>query len=184
MAVVLGMALGAQAATLTMSTDKATYLPGETITMTILGDSEGAEALGAYGSVVYDTAFVSSNAGSQTQTALKTAAGVKWIRGALATDGVYFGTQDAFSQINGTTVAAGTTKKLTAVMTFTADSAGTASFSWLEEAGGLNLNFFGLSSNALVNQPFSVDIIPEPSTAGLMGLGLIGLVLAGRRRKS
>jgi hypothetical protein len=178
LAVVLGMSLGAQAATLTMSTDKATYATSETITLTVIGDSQGAIAIGAFGTVNYNPALVST--GTHTQTAMKTAAGVKWTRGGLLTDLPQPNAFDSFSTINGATFAQGSTKKLTATMTFHADASGTAAFDWYVGATAEALDFFGLVAGTGV----TVNIIPEPSTAGLMGLGIIGLVVAGRRRKS
>jgi hypothetical protein len=177
LAIVLGASLGAQAATLTMSADKATYGVSETITITVLGDSTGIRDGGIFGTVVYDMALVSST-GTQTQTKMRGA--VKWIMGGLNTDLPILGTQDSFSQINGTTIPQTSTKKLTAVMTFKVEASGTAAFDWWIGEAAQRLDFFGLTSGAGV----TVDIIPEPSTAGLMGLGLIGLVVAGRRRKS
>jgi hypothetical protein len=178
LAVVLGMSLGAQAATLTMSADKVSYAVSETITLTVIGDTLGGTDLGIFGTVAYNSALVST--GTHTQKALKTVNKVAWIRGGLNTDFPQPDTFDAFSQINGTTVAAGSTKKLTATMTFKADAAGAAAFDWWVGAAAQTLDFFGL----VAATGTTVNIIPEPSTAGLMGLGLVGLVVAGRRRKS
>jgi hypothetical protein len=172
------MSLGAQAATLTMSADKATYATSEIITITVIGDSQGASAIGAFGTVGYDSLLVST--GTHTQTAMRNSLTVKWTRGGLNTDLPIANTFDSFSTINGATIPANSTKKLTAVMTFSADAGGLAAFDWYVGPLSQTLDFFGLSAANGV----TVSIIPEPSTAGLMGLGIIGLVVAGRRRKS
>jgi hypothetical protein len=68
-------------------------------------------------------------------------------------------------------------QNMTAVMTFTAVSAGVASFEWLT-SGGDRLDFFYLVSASGAN----VTIVPEPTTAILMLVGLTGLAVSSRRR--
>ena len=63
MAVVLGFATAASAATLTVTSDKATYTVGETITLTVIGDGRGRDRV-LRCSAVSSTARRSSNAGS------------------------------------------------------------------------------------------------------------------------
>ena len=46
---------------------------------------------------------------------------------------------------------------------------------------GNELNFFGLTAGDVGS--VAVEVVPEPTTAGLMAIGLAGLALAGRRRR-
>ena len=124
---VLGLSSGAQAVTLTMTTDKANYLVGETITLTVIGDSQGVLALTAYGAVIFDNTLVSAD-GGQTQVRL-TADGLNWIAGLLRVEPSF---QESFSQINGSTTPRCSAQKLTAIMRFTAgNTPGVATFSWM-----------------------------------------------------
>jgi hypothetical protein len=186
LAIVVGISFSAQSATLTMSADKATYNTSETITITVIGTTQKyvypsilPDKDTAVQGFIYDlNGNATDNLLSHTQTALQKPGaygnpGPDW-------DLTPINTQDnmSFGQLGGTAPVP-TIPNLTAVMTFHANSSGTANFQFVT-SGAENLDFFGITNAAGV----SVTIIPEPTTAGLMGLGLIGLVISGRRRKS
>lgn len=170
------LAFSAQAATLTIVADQATYNVGDTITLTITGDAEAGAASAIFGTVSYDQVLTSVT--SQSQTQLTSFAGnLPWTNGVLQLDNPNPGTADAFNALFGT--GTGTPDQLAvSVITLTADAAGTANFSWLTNAGAESLDFFGLTNAAGA----SVLIVPEPTTAALLGMGLLGLAVAGRRR--
>jgi hypothetical protein len=178
---VLGMSFAAQSATLTLTTDQAVYAISDTITLTAVGDAQGFAATGLTGTVI-TPGNTTGNTGSGTQSQLTSFTGFfTWARIGTLVEGIPPGTFMMFDQVAPQTSGNIPDQKLTAVMTFHADTAGTASFNWLTSGGGLlNLSFFGLTSANGV----TVTIVPEPTTAGLMGLGLIGLAISGRRRKS
>ena len=170
------LAFSAQAASLTITADRATYNVNDTITLTISGDAEGGTGVAIFGTINYDQSLTTAT--SQSQTALTSFGGsLPWIAGALFTDFPNNATVDAFNQAGGT-VATTPDGPLSAVVTLTADAAGVANFSWLTNAGNESLNFFGLTNAAGT----SVLIVPEPTTAALLGMGLLGLAVAGRRR--
>jgi hypothetical protein len=181
LAVVLGLSFGAQATTLSITADQANYLVSDTITLTVIGDPGTGVHQKSFGTIEYDGLLVTA-LGGQTQTTLKNGGGTGWIVGGLLIDLPNADTQDSFNQIFGGTVAQDSTKKLTAVMTFHADASGTANFDW-RTVGAQAFSFFGLTNAPGVTVTIGTPV-PEPSTAGLMGLGLIGLVIAGRSRKS
>ena len=170
------LAFSAQAATLTITSDKSTYNISETITLTVTGDSEGGTSNGIFGTLEYG-GLVTAN-GGQSQNGLTSFGGnLPWFVGVLFVDAPHANTQDSFNQTPGATPFAAD-QLLVATMSFHADVAGVANFNWRTLAGNEQLNFFGLT-NA---NGHSVTIVPEPTTAALLGIGLFGLAVAGRRR--
>ena len=179
---VAGFATVANAASLTVSADAGTYTPGAAITLTVTGSinpfSEAAPnffvTLGVPGnasfvSAVADQAFTGGMFGN-----------TNWTVGS-GESGVNAGVYSAFDQIFGTGAApfgnnynGVDTATITATALFTAGAPGAAAFDF-----GSDTNFFGISG---ASSGVTVTIVPEPTTAALMGLGLFGLAMAGRRR--
>ena len=185
LACVLGMSLSAQAALVdaTFTCSPSCSVPvSSTITLTTIGDPGidpvtmlPATADLIFGRLLYDASLVTANSGT-TQTKLRETGGAKWTTGPLLIGGNF---SDAFNQIKPnelSAIPADSTKKLTSVMTFTmGNTTGVAVFAW-DIAGS---SFFNHLTTWTAP---TITIVPEPTTAVLMGLGLLGLVVVARRR--
>jgi hypothetical protein len=179
--VALGMvaiAAGANATTLSVSPDKLTYAVGETITLSISGDDEGASAYGCFGRLLYRGDIIDN--GTRTQKAVHGPSGY-FTKGALqATDDGVNASSDAFNQAS---IAAASPDNLPAenpfaTVTLIAVAVGFVNVNWDTSTPGYQLDYFGLT-----NAPgTSFTIVPEPATAALLGLGLLLLGALGRPR--
>lgn len=180
--VAFAFATTAGAATLSVVSNKTTYNVGEAITLSVSGDGQGASSYAAFGRLLYSgSGSVVSN--TQTQKALSSA----WTTGGLS-NGVGF--SDSFNQIgplNGFGGASATNlpaKNPFSTITLTASLVGTVNVAWNTVAGsGSELLFFGLSNAPGTSFTIVGAPVPEPTAAALLGLGLVGLALGGRRRR-
>jgi hypothetical protein len=188
-AALVGLASAASGATLTLNTDKNTYLVGETITLTVTATNAAETDSGITGVVLYTTSLISPTAGGATQTPLTSLGGaVTWTQGALATFCTdASGSCRMFSQVSpvgAQSVSTPLSPFILSTKTFVADVTGTANFNWLTSPAtpaAQRLDYFGVTSSA----GKSIEIVvPEPTTAALLGLGLFGLAMSGRRRLS
>jgi hypothetical protein len=177
---VTALASAASAATLTVTADKLTYTVGETITLSIYGDAEGATSNAIYGRLQFDGAFVNNNTNTQKLI------GGGWVKGGLGSGddgaGGAIDYAEAFNQVNldgGTQTATNPISTITLIAT----AIGIVYVNWNTNTGsGFELTYFGLT-----NAPGTVFCIaetcpvPEPTTGALLALGLIAL--AARRRR-
>jgi hypothetical protein len=176
----ISLAASANAASLSVSSDKLTYTVGETVTLSISGDPQGVTVYGIFGRLLYNGALV--NNGTRSQITLTGPQG-NWIKGVLQQgDTNAFSPTSAFSyafnQIAG--LYAQTATNLPAnnplsTVTLIASATGLVNVVW-DVSPPYELMFFGLT-----NAPgTSFTIVPEPATAALLGAGLC--IMAAKRR--
>jgi hypothetical protein len=182
-AALVGFAAAASAApSLVVTANATTYTVGATITLTVTGDDDGVTDNGIFGKLDYDGSKVDN--GTRAQTQLGGSSG-KWTTGGLnASDSNAVGPNTAssyaFSQISLSYNTATNLPGTLSTVTLIAKAVGTVNVQWdsTNPNPSLVLDFFGLT-----NAPGTTfTIIPEPTTVALLGLGLMGLVLGGRRR--
>jgi hypothetical protein len=170
-------ASAANAATLTVTPDKTSYAVGETITLSIVGDAEGATAIGVQGYLLFDKTLAGFS--SMSQQALTSSGGATtWLVG-----GALRSSQSlpqfrpgclVFNQVHpfeGVLVTPD--NPLIATLQLQALAPGSLDLSWETDVrSGLHLMFFGLS-----DAPGASVLIhtPEAGTAALLALGLVQL---------
>lgn len=176
-ATVIGFATAASAVTLTVVSDKLTYAPGENILLTVTGDSQGAKDDAIYGQLVYSAALTTTVTSSQSQLT-RGGGAIFALTGNLARGDGFAEVFDQIIDSGGTPRSVDNLQVSTA--TLIADAAGVVNVDWAS-GPGINLDFFGLT-NGPGAPGTTFTIVPEPTTAALLGLGLLGLMLGGRRR--
>ena len=177
----LGLASAANAASVVLSPNQLTpYNTGEIITLTVSVTADAGETdTSVFGVVQYQSAFVTPVALSQAQNQLPATLAGPWNVGVLPACTTI--NCRAFSQTNsGGTV--GVTNFVIATMQFTATGpiGSIGNFTWQSAPISQRLDFFGVTSAP--GATVSIVPIPEPTTAAMLGLGLFGLAMAGRRR--
>lgn len=170
-AAVVGFATAASAASISVVSDQATYNVGDTITLTITGDNQAEAATGINGEINYSAALTDTVTSSQT-VHTSFGGGLPWTPGTLP---VADGSARVFNQLVGV-MALAPDQLQVATATLVAEAAGVVNVTW----NGANFTYFSLTSGSAGTTSF--NIVPEPTTGALLGLGLFGLALGGRRR--
>jgi hypothetical protein len=178
-------AMGASAAVSVNLVASGSFLPGSVLTLDTFVTADAGETDNTvFGAILYNGSQVDGPldpgpAGTQSQNLL---AGAGWIAGSLSCN---TSRCLAFNQINSIApTAINVSNFLISTNTFTIENdelPGTViTFNWQTTPSTQRLDFYGLTTAPGVS--ITVAAIPEPTTAALLGLGLIGLVAAGRRR--
>jgi hypothetical protein len=181
-AAVVGFATAASAATLTVTTTNTsavaqnTFTVGDTIILKVVGDAQGETSTYIHGELTWNGALTTTVSANQAPTMYANAGAL------LLSDGL--GT--VFDSNCGCSAPTAPLSQIqTSTVTLVADAAGISQVGW----GGEELAFFSISTYNGTNVPvnpvhsFTIVPVPEPGTATLIGLGLLGLVFGGRRRE-
>jgi hypothetical protein len=183
-ACVVGLAFSvrADAATLTVFTDRPVYLPGETVTIAAVGNSGGGTAHGMFASLAYDPAALLDP--DLTRFTPTTGTANAWFPGVLGCDTTEGpGHCWLLNHISFELLGLDPIEQTLAILTATAGAPGLYNINW-SSAPGNELYFFGAPSGPGANLLIlnaSFQVIPEPATALLLGIGLIGLAFRRRR---
>jgi hypothetical protein len=169
---IVGFASMANAASLTVSADKSVYNVGEAITLTVAGssDNDTETDTAVFAQVNFDDGGALASFVSSSQNTMQTAGFLNWTQGVLSSGPGFavalnqlFGTSPGPANIDGVGMI---------VLSAAAPGVVSASFE-LSTA-----DYFGAEPGG----PAIFTIVPEPTTAGLLGMGLLSLAVAGRRR--
>lgn len=174
-AAIIGLATAANAASVSVTADQASYTVGDTITLTVTATANlGEVSTQVFGDLLL-TGTGAVAGGISNQAGLESFGGaIPWALGVTPCSPAIC---TAFNQIGGLSpLPVSNTPLAIAIITYTAGGAGVVNVNWDPST----FDFFGAT-----NQPgtsFSIVPIPEPTTAALLGLGLFGLAVSGRRR--
>lgn len=171
----VGLASAANAASVLLTADHASYNPGDTITLTATAVANSGEtSTQVFGEILLSSPGTATvTGGSASQVALQSFGGfVTWVVG---TNPCTSTVCTMMNQIGGLSpIPVSNTPLAIATATFTAANPGHIDVAW----NASTFDFFGIVTPAGTH----FDIVPEPTTAALLGLGLFGLGVAGRRR--
>jgi len=159
---------------LVVASDPTDPAPGSTIVLeTYVTANAGELDNTIFGAIQFSDALVNSNAAGNWQSPLFSSQGALTCTTAWCV---------AFSQVNPAgPIAVNLTNFLIARTTFTMDAPiGTVfRFTWRTTPSTQRLDWFGITNAPGVTIP-----VPEPGTAALLGVGLLGMALAGRNRRT
>jgi len=183
-------ATSAGAINLFFSPPSATELAiGDQFTIELRMDTEGDTQINAVGVSVFADptlfAFVSGTSPGQILFNIDTFEGVARVSQpfTLATDPDGLVRAASFAALSPSGV--GSANQLLATLTFQAVGAGSGALTNLLAQGDDILSNGASVAGSVSSQPSaSITVVPEPGTALLMGLGLSGLAVAGRRRQN
>lgn len=171
LAITLGIAAAADAATLTITPDKTVYVVGESITLNVLGDPQSEYQPSVNGRILFDSAMATYI--SSSQTAMTQLGGLPTYALGLLVGGPGFA--DAFNQGGGVDTIR-VECCLIATVVLSAIAPGTLDYSWDDS----NFLFFSIKVPPAGG---SVTIVPEPSTVLLLATGLISLAIKMRQAR-
>lgn len=175
----VALASAADAVSIAVAADQASYLPGQTITLTVTVDTTGGTAQAVFGRIQFDPLIMTG--GSPSQNQLTSLGGVLPWYVDVVNCGAGF--CDAFNQ-QAPTVEFWSADQgpgfVLSTLTFTAGAPGATNVTWSTALDGFQLDFFGLT-----NAPgTTVTVVPEPTTAALLAAGLVALGAARARARS
>ena len=188
----LGLAVGFYAvsasATVSVSLNvvgPTTVPAGSVITLQGVVTANGSETDDTIFGAVNDVSgqFTLASGGPQVSLGTVGTMSTGWVSGAMTCTTVWCA---VFNQINSINpVTAGVTNLVIGTLTATLNSSlanGTVvNFNWRTSPSTQRFDWFGLT-NAPGASVTIGSVIPEPTTAALLGLGIFGLALSGRRR--
>jgi hypothetical protein len=170
-ALIIAVGSAANAATLVVVPDQSTYVVGETVTLTITGDPQGAQDDAIFGRLEYDPSSTSTLGSSQTRHTSGGGASSAILGIVSFGDGFV----DVFNQIVGFEGPLGVDQVQVAEATLVADAIGAVEVYWSNDVG-YELHFFGLTSSTVPLLATSFDVVPEPAHA-LQQAAVLGVLV-------